>query len=148
MLRPRRSLLDPSLDKADLSRRQLFAAFHRRHVLRRVLCHESRKQLALGRFPRHHRERAALQFAEQSVLDVEPKFCFALLIVRAMTGETVLRQDGADFAIEVDGWRDLGTSGDGWDKPSEKKAGQREEPASRLVEASGIDRQSHKATRE
>ena len=97
----RRPLLDPAAEHRDLRGGQLLAALLGRHAQIGVVALDPVDQLALVRLAGHDRHAAALELGEGPFLGVEPQPGLALLIVGAVAGEAIVREDRPDIAREV-----------------------------------------------
>ena len=103
----RRTLLDPFFDQLFLPRREFLVGFRRRHHLRLVGRHDSHQQFAFvrpprddGRKPIHDRERAFPRVQPQPAL--APFATFAIVGIRSVTTNAVLRKDRPNVPVEID----------------------------------------------
>src|SRR5579871_5091769 len=110
------ALFDPALDQFDLGRRKSGTILRFGHQVVRIMRSDAEKKFALLQTVRSD-GMPALDFAEQTILRVEAQICFARIFVGAVTGVTIVRQDGTDVAIELDGF---------WQRSSEGEAGGRQ----------------------
>src|SRR5687768_3680240 len=97
---PLRPLLDPSLDQCDLLGLELLARLARWHDLVFVVSGNALEQRTVTRLTGDDDHRL-IRLAEEAFLRVEPQVGLALVLVGAVAGEAVFRQDRADVAIEV-----------------------------------------------
>ena len=75
------------------------------HLLVFVGGEEAGDDLAGFGFAGDDGEGAGFATGERGVAEVEAEFAFAAVVVHAVAGEALLGEDGADFAVEVDGRR-------------------------------------------
>jgi hypothetical protein len=101
VLLPFGSLRDPAREQIDLLRSQLLARFRRGHDIIGIFAGDAFDHLALGRFARHDCEIAGLGRLERVFLLIETQLGFALLVVRTVALETILRKDGPDLPVEI-----------------------------------------------
>src|SRR5262245_20090084 len=100
MLVPPRALVDPAFDSLDLFFGQFVFRRRRRHHYVLILRRDS---LVEPRF-RSVARRDHSRFGERALLRVETQFRLALILVRPVTGETVVRKDRAHIAVEINRW--------------------------------------------
>src|SRR5437016_3508307 len=96
---PPRSLFNPGAEQLDLAWAELPAGTGRRHALLRVGGGDALEQLTLGQVARHE-GLPAVPRGESPFCRVEAEVGLALGLVGAVAGETVVRQDGPDVAVE------------------------------------------------
>ena len=102
---PGRAFGDPALEKIDLCGRKLFARLRRRHDFLGIARRDARHHLALLQVAGNNRVVAGLRGLERLVLHVQPQLALALVFVRPVAGEAVVREQRADVAVELDGLR-------------------------------------------
>ncbi len=111
---------DPAAQRLDLGRGEGLAGLRGRHALGGVFRRDPLDQRTLVRLAGHDGAGGA-----GGLLDVEPQVGLAMLRVRAVAGETLVRQDRADVAVEV-GDR-VGGAGSGGGEQEEETGGQTHE---------------------
>ena len=96
-------LLDPALEQFDLPSRQRLAAVHWRHLFARVSGPDPASQLTLTELPRHEGDATRSQLRLGVFGHIQPQPRLSCLLIRPMTGKTIVRQDRPDVAIEFNG---------------------------------------------
>ena len=97
-----RALLDPELQRVLLLLRELLVRLRGRHEVVFVRRDDALPDLALRKIARFDRKCAVLGRVG-SFRRVEPQLGLALLRIKAVAREAVLREDGPDIAIVADG---------------------------------------------
>ena len=92
------ALLEPGLHLRLVVRRELEVRLRRRHDVVLVVAGDARPDFALLDVARHDRD-AGLVFLEGVRGQVQAQLRLAGLLIRAVAGEAVLREDGADVAV-------------------------------------------------
>ena len=96
------SFPDPSLEEFLLGRREGKMRFGRWHQFLRVRVDDAFPCFAVGRVAGFEGDAARL-VGMGLCREIEPEFAFARFFIEAVAGEAVLREDGPDIAIVVDG---------------------------------------------
>ena len=104
MILPLSSFFYPTLNQVDLLLREFPVEPRRRHSGGLVFGTDPLEKTALGRIARHHRM-VLSPLLEQSFFQVETKTRLADLLVGAMAGKAVIRQNGPDLPVEIDRWQ-------------------------------------------
>jgi hypothetical protein len=104
----RRALFDPLLDLLLLGRRQGLVRLRRGHDLVLVVGDDAQPDLALRQIAGHDRDGAAFALLVQPVGRIQAHFGLALPGIDPVTGEAIVRQNGPDVAVELDGFRRAG----------------------------------------
>src|SRR5262245_53114355 len=107
MLVPARAIVDPASDRLDLFFAQVVLRRGRRlpHVL--ILRRDALIELRFRPVARRDHAR----FSERALLRVEAQLRLALILVRPVTGEAIVRQYRTNLAIEIDRYS-TGSGGD------------------------------------
>src|SRR4051812_40648060 len=102
MTLPFRALLDPFADGGDLGVGEGGASLWRRHAGRFIRGADAGEEAAVGRVAgADDVVRGAL--GEEPFVGIEPEVGDAALVVGAVACEAVVRENGADVAVEIDG---------------------------------------------
>ena len=97
-----RPLLDPLLDDSELLRGDGLVRLGRRHLLARLVPDHAEIEIALHRPARHEDADPLAAIAVDVGIVVEPEVPLAMRLVGSVAQEAVVRQDGANVAIELD----------------------------------------------
>ena len=110
---------DPRREEFLLGRREHVIALGRRHHDVGIGLVEPGHEFALLGVARHDRAGTAVEFGDRSLTVVEPQPAAAIVLVGAVAGETVVREDRPDVAVEVG--RAIGGGGrGGGQRPDER----------------------------
>src|SRR5262245_62382217 len=99
---PRRALINPLTNQFDLYGGQVPLGFGRRHVVVFIRSCDPTIQFALRTLAGNN-DRLAVFDAKRFFLGIQSQFGFALLFVRAMASITIVRNDGLNVAVEING---------------------------------------------
>ena len=96
------SLVNPALDQIDLPVRQLSPRARGRHLPARILGADSPIEHAGGGVAGDDHRAPKISLLEGTLGSIESEFELTFLLVRTVTFEAVIGEDGSDFQIEVD----------------------------------------------
>ena len=96
-------LFDPAFEQLDLPRRQRLATLGGRHLIGRISGLDPASQLTLTELPRHERRDSGSQLRLGVFGHIQPQPRLPRLLIGAVTGKTVVRQNRPDVAIEFEG---------------------------------------------
>ncbi len=101
MFLPLGPLLNPALQRLDLSVCQLPPGIDRRHTESFILCADAAVELAARRVAGYNRATAVAEIRPCALFEIESQLRLAIRFVRAVTGKAGVGQDGADVSIEL-----------------------------------------------
>ena len=98
---PRRTRQNPFPQRLDLLGLQRLVRIRGRHLVIEVRGGDAQPEFALREFARHHGRLVLRRLLEKSFLGVEAQTGLAMIRIRPVAGEAVVREDGPHVAIEL-----------------------------------------------
>ena len=96
-----RALFEPLLEHRHLPRRELLVRLGRRHDVVGIRRRDAPPQRALRHLPRHHRAQPFAQVRARAVLGIQTQLRLALLLIRPVAREAVVRQNRPHVVVEI-----------------------------------------------